>query len=207
MKSKTNWYLISVIIILIIVIWGTLYFLFYNVNNKSMTCEAVQTYIENSNKTWEWDYVISKWDTIVVDYIGTLEDGTVFDTSIESVAKDCGQYTEWRDYTQWLEFEVWAGNMIAWFDSWVEWMKLNQTKTINIAAADAYWESDPQMIVPIPKAQARDADQYEVWSTMLTPFGYEWLVTQVTDEAIYVDMNHPLAGKDLTFTITVREIK
>ena len=41
-----------------------------------------------------------------------------------------------------MAFTVWAGQMIAWFDRAVEWMKVWQTKTIEIPAVDAYGEYD-----------------------------------------------------------------
>jgi len=85
--------------------------------------KSVQEYLEKSDKEWKW-VEIKAWDNIVVDYIWRLEDGTVFDTSVESVAKECWKYNESRDYTEWLTFQVWAWQMIKWFDEWVIWMKI-----------------------------------------------------------------------------------
>ena len=48
--------------------------------------KAVQEYLETSDKEWKWEEV-KKWDNITVDYIWRLEDWTVFDASVESVAK------------------------------------------------------------------------------------------------------------------------
>ena len=59
--------------------------------------KAVEEYLEKSDKIWLWDK-IKKWDNITVDYIWRLEDGTVFDTSIESIAKACWKYNESRNY-------------------------------------------------------------------------------------------------------------
>ncbi len=208
-KKKWSWYLIWVIVASVLFLWLSYYFLFYNVNNNWMnnTCEAVTNYITNSNSKGEWDYTIAKWDTIVVDYIGTLDDGMVFDTSVETVAQECGKYTPGRDYDSGLEFEVWAWQMIAGFDAGVEGMKLSQTKTITIPAKEAYGEVDQQMIIPMPKDKVQNPEQYKEWLTMQTPRWYEGVVTEVTDTSIIVDMNHPLAGKDLHFTITIKEIK
>lgn len=55
-----------------------------------------------------------------MDYVGRLDDQTVFDTSVESVAKACGKYAAGRDYKAGLSFTVGGGNMIAGFDKGVE---------------------------------------------------------------------------------------
>ena len=59
---------------------------------------------------------ITKDQLLTVDYIGRLADGSVFDTSVESIAKACGLYTPSRDYTNGLQFTGMAGQMIVGFD-------------------------------------------------------------------------------------------
>ena len=58
--------------------------------------KEVEEYLENSDKVWKWEEIKS-WDNITVDYIWRLENGTVFDTSVKSVAEACGTYNESRD--------------------------------------------------------------------------------------------------------------
>ena len=90
-----------------------------------MDCQTViQNYLDSADKNGQWEVEIKAWDNIVVDYIWRLDDGTVFDTNIQSIAEACGTYNEARDYTAGLWFEVWAGQMIKWFDNWVLWMKV-----------------------------------------------------------------------------------
>ena len=110
-------------------------------------CEKnIQKYLEWSDKEWQWE-AVKEWDNIVVDYIGRLEDGTVFDTSIKSIAEACGVYNEGRDYTEGLSFQALAGQMVKWFDEWVIWMKVWQTKTVQFLSAEskysctAFWIS------------------------------------------------------------------
>ena len=172
----------------------------------SNMCDAVKEYLANADLKWKWQ-AVQKWDSIVVDYIGRLADGTVFDTSVESVARWCGTYNEGRNYDEWLAFEVWAGQMIAGFDKWVEWMKIWQTRTIEIAAKDAYGERDESLVVEINKSDLENPGQYEEWQTLYTPYGQAVKVYKVTKDKIYIDTNHELAGKTLIFDITIKEIK
>lgn len=175
-------------------------------NDGNMCNDAVKQYLAEADFKWQWQSV-QKWDSIVVDYIGRLADGTVFDTSVESVARGCDKYSEGRDYNAWLAFEVWAGQMIAGFDRGVEWMKIWQTKTIEIAAKDAYGERDESLVIEINKSDLQNPEQYEVWQVLYTPYGQAVKVHKVTKDKVYIDTNHELAGKKLIFDITIKEIK
>ncbi len=61
--------------------------------------------------------VVSTGDTVGVDYVGTLEDGTVFDSSIEEFAKKTKNYTPGARKYEPLSFTVGAGQMIKGFDA------------------------------------------------------------------------------------------
>ena len=65
------------------------------------------------------DTTVEKGNTVTVDYVGKLQDGTVFDTSIEKVAKESGKYMSGRNYEEGLTFTAGAGQMIAGFDQGV----------------------------------------------------------------------------------------
>ena len=214
-KNLKKFLLFSVSWLVMLTIWWCSKVLVSNQNSNM--CDAVKEYLANADFEWKWQSV-QKWDSIVVDYIGRLADGTVFDTSVESVARWCGTYTEWRDYTAWLPFEVWAGQMIAGFDKWVEWMKIWQTRTIEIAAKDAYGERDESLVVEINKSDLPNPWMYEEWQTVYIPMTVEidgisydttkpWKISKITKDKIIVDTNHELAGKTLIFDITIKEIK
>ena len=59
---------------------------------EANSCEkAVQKYLDWADKKWSWEE-IKTWDNITVDYIWRLTDGTIFDTSVEEIAKACWKY-------------------------------------------------------------------------------------------------------------------
>lgn len=138
---------------------------------------------------------VKKGNKIKVHYTGKLEDGTVFDSS------------EGREP---LEFEVGAGRMIQGFDQGVVGMNLDEEKTINIKSAEAYGEVRNDLIIDVPKAQLPPDIKPEIGMELVSqqPDGQQLVVTvkEVKDDAIVIDANHKLAGKDLIFDVKVVEI-
>ncbi len=92
--------------------------------------------------------VVKDGDTVSVDYVGRLEDGTVFDTSIQTEAEKAGKSQPGRTYEP-LSFTVWAKQMIAGFDKWVVGMKIGEKKTLTIEPKDAYGEKTTTQSLPI----------------------------------------------------------
>ena len=169
-------------------------------------CEkAVQKYLDWADKKWSWEE-IKAWDNIVVDYIGRLEDGTVFDTSIQSIAEACWKYITWRNYTEGLSFEVWAGQMIKWFDNWVIEMKLWQTKTVQFWPEEWYGKYDESLVVTAPIDEVGDVSQFAEWDTVYVWMGYPAKIIKITDKEVTFDMNSELAWKNLIFDITIKSI-
>lgn len=131
--------------------------------------------------------------TVKVHYKGTLSDGTVFDSS------------EGRDP---LEFQVGSGHVIPGFDSAVQQMDIGATKVVNIPCAEAYGEVRQEMIAAIPHAQFPEGLNPQVGQTLelTTPQGpIPVQVIDVQDAGVIIDGNHPLAGQDLTFELTLVE--
>jgi peptidylprolyl isomerase len=143
-------------------------------------------------RTEEMKTVVSQGDVVRVQYKGTLGDGTVFDQSRPDRP---------------LVFTAGTGQMIPGFDKAVIGMNLNETKTVTIPAAEAYGEPDDSMLRDIPKTNFPDTFVPEVDQPVtLTDQGGRQIrgtIVELGDETIKVDFNHPLAGKDLTFEITV----
>ncbi len=135
-------------------------------------------------------------DTVKVHYTGTLEDGSIFDSSS---GKDP------------LEFTLGEGNVIAGFDAAVTGMKVGETKTVTIPSSEAYGMRDANRIIEIPRSNIPQEIQLELGMQlqMQDTEGQVFIVTvvDIRGETIVVDANHPLVGKDLTFEITLVEIK
>jgi len=135
-------------------------------------------------------------DIVEVDYTGTLENGTVFDTS------------EGREP---LEFTLGQGQMIPGFEQAVLGMKVGESKTVTIPADEAYGPYREDMVQVINREELTNIPNPEVGQQLqgVQPGGGISVCTviNVTDTTITVDFNHFLAGKDLTFEIELMSIQ
>jgi peptidylprolyl isomerase len=136
-----------------------------------------------------------KGDTVKVDYTGTLSDGTQFDSSIGREP---------------LQFTVGAGQMIAGFDAAVEGMKVGEKKTVTIPAAQAYGARDESLVFSVDRAKlpANINPQVGMKLQMSQNDGsvIVAVITEINESTVTLDANPELAGKDLTFEITLVEI-
>jgi peptidylprolyl isomerase len=95
-------------------------------------------------------------DNISIDYTGSLEDGKVFDTSLENVAKENQLFDPARKYTP-LNFTVGKMEVIKGMDDGVIGMKAGDSKTLKITPENAYGLSKPEMIQAYPIIQVVSA--------------------------------------------------
>ena len=135
-------------------------------------------------------------DIVQVDYTGTLENGTVFDTSVGREP---------------LNFTLGEGKMIPKFEEAVLGMKIGESKTFTIPADDAYGPYRDDLILVVNREDLPTDLDPEVGQQlqMTQPDGGTSVgtVTNATDTTITVDFNHPLAGEDLTFEIELVSIQ
>ncbi|WP_342068677.1 FKBP-type peptidyl-prolyl cis-trans isomerase [Yoonia algicola] len=135
-------------------------------------------------------------DTVKINYVGTLNDGQMFDSS------------EGRDP---LEFVVGSGQIIKGLDSAIPGMTVGDKKTVNVPCDQAYGETNPEARQAVPREQIPAEIPLEIGTQlqMQTPQGQVVPVTvaEVTEAEVTLDANHPLAGQDLNFEIEVVEIK
>ena len=127
---------------------------------------------------------------IKVHYTGTLDDGTVFDSS---------------EGKEPLEFTIGENQVIEGFENAVKGMSLNQEKTFKIESKYAYGSVNDKLITDVPREKF--PPQIEVGGRLILK-GPERqnipaVVTEVKEDVVTIDLNHPLAGKDLTFRIKI----
>jgi len=134
-------------------------------------------------------------DSVRIHYTGKLEDGTVFDSS-------AGREP--------LEFTIGGGQVIPGFEEAVLGMRTGESRNVTIPADKAYGERNEQMIIEVPRSQVPPDLNPELDQKLQMggPNGELVVVTVVglNDEAVILDANPPLAGKDLVFDLELVSI-
>jgi FKBP-type peptidyl-prolyl cis-trans isomerase 2 len=98
--------------------------------------------------------VAQEGDVVAVDYIGKLDSGELFDTSIEEVARDESipkvDFFTLRERYEPFTFTLGEDAVIPGFEKAVLGMKVNETKTVTIAPDEAYGEVNPALLKIVP---------------------------------------------------------
>ena len=128
-------------------------------------------------------------DKVAVHYTGSLDDGTVFDSS------EGGEP---------LSFVIGDGTMISGFDTAVRGMEVGETKTVIIPAASAYGEYREDLVVVLGIDEFEEevgvGDRVPLQNMTSGDMMY-FTVIDISDNEVTLDGNAPLAGEDLTFEI------
>lgn len=134
-------------------------------------------------------------DQVKVHYHGRLTTGETFDSS-------AGREP--------LEFTVGSGMVIKGFDEGVTGMGIGEKKTITIPVNEAYGPVNPQMVFNVPKSNLPAEITPEPGMQLMMHAGggqqLPVVITEVLEDHVVIDGNHPLAGQDLVFDLELVEI-
>jgi len=132
---------------------------------------------------------------VSLDYKGTLTNGEVFDTSYGRAP---------------LEIQMGAGQLISGFEKALLGMTLNEKKTFTLEPEEAYGHRDESLTQAFPRADVPPEMNPQVGQTVgLSSAGGQQIpavIVAVDDQQVTVDLNHPMAGKTLTFEIEIKGI-
>lgn len=134
-------------------------------------------------------------DTVRVEYVGKLQDGTVFDSSED---------------TEPLEFTLGDEAVIPGFEEAVEGLDEGESVTTTLEPEKAYGERRDDLVFQVDRSDIRDDIELEVGDE-LEIHGrdgntFPALVQELGDQKVTLDANHPLAGRTLVFEIELVEV-
>ena len=140
--------------------------------------------------------IVQKGSTVSVEYKGMFEDGRLFDSS---------------EGKEPLKFKVGDGEVVQGFEEAVISMNEGEVKTVTISPAKAYGSHDSTLRKSVPKSMFPPNQKLEKGMVlgMKLPTGetIPATVSDYTNDTITIDLNHPLAGKTLTFRIKVVKVE
>ena len=138
--------------------------------------------------------IVQNGDSVKVNYTGRLEDGSVFDSSLnegrEPLAAVLGQ-----------------GQLIKGFETGLMGMSIGDKKTIEIEPEDAYGNIIDGMLSEVPLENLPEGVKVGDQLQGMSERGPIMVVVkEVNEKSATIDANHPLAGKKLIFDLELVNI-
>jgi peptidylprolyl isomerase len=136
-----------------------------------------------------------KGDSVFVHYTGKLDDGSVFDSSINGEP---------------MEFVLGSGMVLPGFEKAVDGKEVGDKASIYIPMEEAYGAHKDDMVIVIPREEVPlhvDPNLGSHFQVMIDKRDMDFIVTRVDDDEIELDANHPLAGKNLSFELEIVRIR
>ena len=139
---------------------------------------------------------ITTGNTVTLHYKGTLDDGTEFDSSYERGEP--------------MTVTVGTGALIEGFDNALAGLTEGETKTFTLTPSEAYGERDEDANTTLNKDVFPDDFEFTEGMTvpLAGPGGQPFIatITEIKDTEVVADLNHPMAGKNLTFTVEILNV-
>lgn len=159
---------------------------------NNFTLKGKKKMTKNKNNS-----TITEGSVVTLHYKGTFEDGTEFDSS----------------YTRGEPMKVTAGvgQLISGFDDALQDMSEGDKKTFTVTPDQGYGDRDPEANTTLDRGMFPDGFEFTLDRTipLMSDSGQPVMgtISEVTDNEIVVDLNHPMAGKTLTFEVEVLSIE
>jgi len=134
-------------------------------------------------------------DRVKINFIGKLEDGSVFADTADSEP---------------LEFKLGENKIIPGIENAVEGMNVGESRIVDVNSEQAYGQHRDELVEEVsrdmfPKnVEPKVGQRFEVPQQVGQPMVVR--VIDVSEQAVTLDGNHPLAGRDLTFELELLEI-
>lgn len=149
---------------------------------------------------------VKSHDFVEVEYTGRIkEDNTIFDTTEEKVAKENGVYSKNADYEP-AVICVGESNVLKNLEEQMIGKEAGKEYTFEIASEDAFGRKNAKLIQLIPTSKFRQQNIQPMPGLKLNIDGMFGIVKTVSGGRCMVDFNHPLAGKELVYNVSIKRI-
>ena len=148
--------------------------------------------------------IVSKKDFIEIEYTGKLkEENVIFDTTDEKVAKE----NKLESRTDYGPVVVCVGEeqLLKGLDKNIEGKEIGKEYDIDIKPEDAFGNKNAKLIQLIPTSKFKKQNIQPMPGMQLNIDGVVGTIKTVSGGRILVDFNHPLAGKELLYTVKINK--
>jgi FKBP-type peptidyl-prolyl cis-trans isomerase 2 len=161
--------------------------------------------VEEEEKEIYYENAVNKGDFVYLEMTGkTDETGEVFETTDEEIAKEFGIFKEERSYGPRLVI-VGDGFVLKGLDEKLPGIKFDEESEIEIPAMDAFGERNVELVQTVPYRVLRSKGITPYVGAELEIDGRPAVIRSVGAGRVQVDYNHPLAGRNIVYTVRVNE--
>ncbi|WP_292381514.1 peptidylprolyl isomerase [Methanosarcina sp. UBA289] len=146
---------------------------------------------------------IQKGDFIKLNYTGKFEDGRIFDTTDEELAKKEEIFSPHGLYGGDVVI-VGAGHTIEGLDEDLEGKEVGYSGSVVISPEKAFGPSNPKLVETISITKLKDRNVHPGLAVEVD--GRRGIVSRVIGRRVTVDFNSPLAGKTVTYEYTIENV-
>ncbi len=137
--------------------------------------------------------IVEKDKIVSIQYNATDETGAVVDSN-----------TEFEP----LEYLHGHGNILENLENALDGLQVAEEKKVTLAPGEAYGEFNPELVFEVNRDQFPEgAEQVQPGTMVQSSDGLELIVTDIDGDKIILDGNHPLAGRTLHFSVTIKNIR
>lgn len=137
--------------------------------------------------------IVEKDKVVSIQYFATDETGAVVDSNMELEP---------------LEYLHGHGNILQNLEEALEGLQIAEEKKVILSSEEAYGEFNPELVFEVTRDHFPEgADQLQPGTLVQSSDGMELLVTDIDDNKIVLDGNHPLAGRTLHYNVTIKNIR
>ncbi len=148
---------------------------------------------------------VKSGDFIEVSYVGRIKGGDVFDLTDEKLAREKGLFNENVLYGP-MPVVLGAGHMLPGLEKSVVGMEAGSKKKVVLGPEDAFGPHFKERVQLVPEKIFKHRNVDPKAGMAVNIEGMIGRVQSVSAGRVLVDFNHPLAGKDIEYDVTVEKL-
>ena len=148
---------------------------------------------------------IKEHDFIDLNYTGKLTDGTVFDTTIEAVAKENGFNNEKANFAP-AVICVGEKQILPGLDAQLVDKEIGKDHDVKLSAEEAFGKRDVKKMRIMPISAFKEHNMQPQPGMQIDADGKVGTVSRVSGGRVIVNFNHPLAGKKVSYSYKINRV-